>query len=54
MAPIPVMDYVVVHELVHLVEKNHGKAYWAKVRAIMPDYKQKIEWLDINGHILRI
>ncbi len=54
MAPIPVIDYVVVHELVHLVEKNHGKTYWAKVHAIMPDYKQKIEWLDVNGHLLRI
>lgn len=54
MAPIPVIDYVVVHELVHLSEKNHGKVYWAKLRAIMPDYKQKIEWLDKNGHLLRI
>jgi hypothetical protein len=54
MAPVPVIDYVVVHELVHLLEKNHGRAFWAKVKAIMPDYKQKIEWLDINGHLLRI
>jgi hypothetical protein len=54
MAPVPVINYVVVHELVHLLEKNHGRAFWAKVKAIMPDYKQKVEWLDINGHLLRI
>ncbi len=54
MAPVPVIDYVVVHELVHLLEKNHGKAFWTKVKIIMPDYKQKIEWLDVNEHLLRI
>ncbi|MDM7987323.1 MAG: M48 family metallopeptidase, partial [Smithella sp.] len=54
MAPVPVIDYVVVHELVHILEKNHGKAFWKKVRAIMPDYQQKIRWLEVNGHILKI
>lgn len=54
MAPLHVIDYVVVHELAHLKEKNHGKTFWAKVCALMPDYKQKIEWLKINGHVLSI
>lgn len=54
MAPIPVIDYVVIHELVHIEEKNHGKAFWEKIHSIMPDYKQKIEWLNINGHTLHI
>ena len=54
MAPMQVIDYVVVHELVHTVEKNHGKAYWNRVKLVMPDYRQQIEWLDINGHLLRI
>jgi predicted metal-dependent hydrolase len=54
MAPLPVIDYVVVHELAHLIEKNHGKAFWAKVNALMPDYKQKIAWLKVNGHVLSI
>jgi predicted metal-dependent hydrolase len=52
MAPVPIIDYVVVHELVHMVEKNHGKPFWAKVKAIMPDYKQRIEWLENNENIL--
>lgn len=54
MAPVPVIDYVVVHELVHILEKNHSKAFWDKVRAIMPDYQQKIRWLEVNGHILKM
>ncbi len=52
MAPMPVIDYVIVHELVHVSVKNHSKAFWAKVKTIMPDYQQKIEWLRANGHLL--
>jgi predicted metal-dependent hydrolase len=54
MAPLPVIDYVVVHELVHLLEKNHAKAFWSKVGVIMPDYKVKKEWLKKNSHLMRI
>lgn len=49
MAPIEVIDYVVVHELAHLDEKNHSRKYWAKVEAMMPDYKQLRQWLKKNG-----
>jgi predicted metal-dependent hydrolase len=52
MAPPAEIDYVVVHELVHLAEKNHSKAFWAKVEAIMPDYKERRKWLKQNGHLL--
>ena len=54
MAPMPVIDYVVVHELVHLKTQNHSKDYWSKVRLIMPDYKNRIDWLDRYGHLLRL
>lgn len=54
MAPVPVIDYVVVHELVHLQVKSHSKEYWSRVRLIMPDYQNKIEWLEQNGHLLRL
>lgn len=54
MAPVPVIDYVVLHELVHLKMKNHSKEYWSRVKLIMPDYQNKIDWLEQNGHLLRL
>jgi len=54
MAPLAVIDYVVVHELVHLKVKNHSKDFWRQVQAIMPDYKQYIAWLKANGPFLTL
>jgi predicted metal-dependent hydrolase len=45
MAPQQVVDYVVVHELCHLQVKNHSRDFWARVKAILPDYKQQVGWL---------
>jgi predicted metal-dependent hydrolase len=53
MVPPEQIDYVVVHELMHLQEKNHAKAFWRKVEAIMPDYKTLRKGLRQNGHLLR-
>lgn len=49
MAPMEVIDYIVVHELCHLVHMNHSSEYWALVGRIMPDYQRRREWLRING-----
>lgn len=54
MAPIRVIDYVVVHELVHLNEKNHSGRFWDNVKAILPDYTQQVQWLKTNGYKLRL
>ncbi len=54
MAPLEVIDYVVVHELVHLKIKNHSKTFWAGVAALMPDYKRHVEWLKKNGRFLTL
>ncbi len=54
MAPLKVIDYVVVHELAHVAIKNHSKNFWAKVRTIMPDYKPARDWLKHNGCLLRL
>jgi predicted metal-dependent hydrolase len=54
MAPVPVIDYVVVHELVHLHEKNHSRRFWDKVKNILPGYTQQVQWLKTNGHMLRL
>ncbi|MFA4828158.1 MAG: SprT family zinc-dependent metalloprotease [Thermodesulfovibrionales bacterium] len=44
-APISVLDYVIVHELCHLIHQNHSHDFWHKVGSIIPDYKKKREWL---------
>ncbi|AEE14079.1 protein of unknown function DUF45 [Thermodesulfobium narugense DSM 14796] len=54
MAPISVIDYVVVHELVHLEEKNHEKNFWVKVKTLMPDYKRHADLLKSIGYLLNL
>jgi len=54
MAPISVIDYVVVHELCHIEVHNHSKAFWEKVKVIIPEYKKQKEWLKENGHLLNL
>jgi predicted metal-dependent hydrolase len=40
-APMRLVDYVVVHEVAHLVHRDHSKAYWRLVARVMPDYEQR-------------
>jgi len=47
-APKEVQDYVILHELAHLVELNHSDRFWAIVERYMPDYQQKEKWLKAN------
>lgn len=54
MAPMEVIDYVIVHELCHMIEMNHSKNYWNIVSTVMPDYKNHRKWLKENGHKLGI
>jgi len=49
MAPLTVLDYIVVHELAHLIFPNHTAAFWNEVDKVMPDYRERKEWLRING-----
>ncbi len=41
MAPLPLVDYVVAHEVCHLKVKNHSSAFWRLLRRLMPDYEQR-------------
>ncbi len=52
MAPARVIDYVVVHELMHLKQKNHSQKFWKEVANILPDYKLDDHWLKNCGHLL--
>jgi len=54
MAPPDVIDYVVLHELVHLKIKNHSRTFWNGVAALMPDYKRHVDWLKKNGRLLTL
>jgi len=49
LSPIKVVDYVVVHEMCHLMIPNHSKRFWKKVEKYMPDFKQYQKWLKINA-----
>lgn len=50
-APQRVIDYVIVHELAHLLEHNHSSAFWKIVRDVIPDYKEKEAWLKENKYL---
>ncbi|WP_434634937.1 M48 family metallopeptidase [Vibrio sp. SCSIO 43086] len=54
MAPNRVVDYVVVHELCHLIHHDHSPQFWKEVERVMPDYKEHKEWLRVNGHGLSV
>ncbi len=54
MAPIEIIDYVVVHELVHTQIKNHSRTFWSRMEALMPGYKPLVAWLKKNGHKLTL
>jgi predicted metal-dependent hydrolase len=54
MAKDAFIDYVVAHELLHIKEKNHSPRFWNALESFMPDYKQRKDWLDENGHLLNI
>ena len=48
--PAPLLDYVVVHELAHLLEPNHGARFWRHVEAVLPDWKARRSLLRQVAH----
>ena len=54
MAPPDVLDYVVVHELAHLKERNHSTRFWSLVAVYHPDYKMRRAWLRLHGPWLAV
>jgi predicted metal-dependent hydrolase len=49
MAPLAVLDYIVLHELAHRIHRNHNAAFWDLVDKVMPDYQKHVTWLKIHG-----
>lgn len=54
LAPPEALEYVVIHELCHLIEFNHSAKFWRLVAGRMPEYEQPKKWLKLNGAKLNI
>ncbi|OYD07274.1 M48 family metallopeptidase [Paludifilum halophilum] len=54
LAPIHIVDYVLVHELTHLKHPNHSKVFWETLRSILPDYEKRKDWLRVHGPELNL
>lgn len=52
MAPLTVIDYIVVHEVCHLIQRDHSDVFWNEVDKILPDYRDRKEWLRLRGAML--
>jgi predicted metal-dependent hydrolase len=49
MAPLTVLDYIIVHELAHMLHANHSASFWNAVDKVLPDYRERKAWLRVNG-----
>jgi predicted metal-dependent hydrolase len=54
MAPVEVVDYLVVHEMSHMKVADHSARFWTRVKTFCPDYKARQQWLKHNGFQLRL
>ena len=52
MAPMDIIDHVIIHELSHSFEMNHSKNFWNIVKKYDKDYKKHNSWLKNNGHLI--
>lgn len=52
LAPDGVIDYMICHEVCHLLHMNHSPAFWEAVARVCPDYKRYVGWLKANEHRL--
>ena len=49
MAPVPVIDYIITHEMVHLKYPNHSPDFWNELDKKMPNFREHQDWLKQNG-----
>ena len=50
LAPDAIIDYLIAHEVCHLIHLNHSPRYWRLVRSLCPDTKRYVRWLNQNQH----
>jgi predicted metal-dependent hydrolase len=48
MAPARVLDYILIHELAHLLHLNHAPEFWREIEKLMPDFQERQVWLKTN------
>lgn len=48
--PLSIIDYLIVHELAHLIHFDHSPEFWACVAAYIPNYKEARKWLNTNRY----
>lgn len=53
-APLRIVDYILVHELSHLKHPDHSQHFWKLVISVMPDYEERKDWLRIHGATLKL
>jgi predicted metal-dependent hydrolase len=49
MAPLKIIDYILVHELCHIRYRDHSDVFWNEIDKVMPDYRERKEWLKKHG-----
>lgn len=54
LAPVRIQDYVIAHELAHAIHDSHSDSFWNTVGTLIPDYKDRREWLRLNGNTLTV
>lgn len=54
MLPHKMIEYIVVHEMVHIVQPNHNRNFWDRVERILPDWEERKEWLAKNGAVFTL
>lgn len=50
LAPLDVVDYILIHELCHIIHKNHSREFWMEVESYIPDYRKKRNWLKASSY----
>ncbi|MBA7536348.1 hypothetical protein ES705_28611 [subsurface metagenome] len=54
MAPVSIIDYIVVHELCHLKIKNHSNDFWKLVSLALSNYEKRRDWLKNNAGVFEL